>query len=106
LLDAAKEHYQAFDSVDDSEAAADEAHKTLFNAAKVRDVIWCQEHCQKGFLCKTLKIHVCLPVVLLCYTNISAIVVRQNCSCRLPVETQYHSTPVRSSLKHGKEAKR
>ena len=29
---------------DDCEAAAaDEAHKTLFNAAKVCDVIWCQE---------------------------------------------------------------
>jgi len=73
LLDATKKHYQAFDSVygkpvssqdqpslqskfDDSEAAAaDEAHKTLLNAAKVRDLIWCQECCKQR--CVFLKVH-------------------------------------------------
>ena len=121
LLDATKEHYQAFDSVygkpvssqdqpslqskfDDSEAAAaDEAHKTLFNATKVRDVIWCQECCKprcifsKGKLTFTEMIYVQYiknSSLFMCGSSLfpptselsSAIVVRQNCSCRLPVE--------------------
>ena len=126
LLDSTKEHYQAFESVygkpvssqdqpslqskfeDPEAAAADEANKALFNASKVRDVIWCQE-CYKprcifsrGKLTFTEMIYVqdvkdsCLFTCGSCLFPptselTSVIVVRQNSSCSLPVEAQYYS---------------
>lgn len=125
ILDSAKEHYQPFDSVygkdaserdrpslkgnwDDDAVAADATNKDLFNAAKVRDVILCQEcykpRCifAKGKLSLVEKFRVegvkeshfftcgcaLFPPSSSFY---GTIVVRQKISCTAPMEAQYFS---------------
>ena len=126
LLDLSKEHYQPFELVygkevsekdrpslkgsweDEEAVAADTSNKDLFNAAKVRDVIVCQEcykpRCiyAKGKLSwtervatkkvKESRLFTCgCALFPECSSYHGTIVVRQKLSCSAPMEAQYFS---------------